>query len=330
MAELELGKLTREHPREVWANEAQDFTPWLEEHINLLGDALGMDIEVTGREVAVGAFSLDLLGKVSGTDDIVIIENQLEQTDHRHLGQTLAYAAGLDAKIVVWVSPDIREEHRDAIRWLNEHTTDAVAFLAVELEVWRIGDSSPAPRFNVVARPSGFQRELVRGTTAAPSERGSACQKFFADLVRRVHEAHPGFTNRNADNVRYDNWISFATGRSGFTIEAVFMGGRFCVGININTGARSRNKQAFEQLHAEREDVEHQLGEALEWERLDGRVQSRMRVYRDGGVESPEVVLDEHKQWAVDLLPKFRHAFARRIAALDLDAPSESLDEDGA
>ena len=178
--ERDLGVLTRGHPREVWANEAQNFTPWLEEHIDLLGEALGMDLEITGREVAVGDFSLDLLGKETGTDRVVIIENQLERTDHDHLGKMLTYAGGLDARVVVWVSGHVRDEHREAIHWLNEQTTDAVAFFAVELEVLKIDDSLPALRFNIVAQPSEFQRQVVRRTATPPTERQIANQRFFA------------------------------------------------------------------------------------------------------------------------------------------------------
>ena len=319
----ELSSIENVNPRTIWPNEASDFTPWLAQHIDLLGAALGLDLEIEQSEAAVGAFSLDLLGKESGSDRVVIVENQLDRTDHGHLGQLLAYAAGLDAKIVVWISPDVRNEHRDAVHWLNEQTTDAVAFFAVELEVWRIGDSLPAPRFNVVARPSGFQREIVRGTTAAPSERGIAYQKFFRGLVERLHAEQRGFTRAIPDLIRYDRWTGFGAGRSGFSIDAVFaLEDRFRVGLTIKTrtGDSARNKAAFDALHAQREDVEGDVAVALEWERLDAQVTSRVAAYRDGGIDSPEDVLEAHKDWAVDLLPRFRDVFAPRIAALDLDA----------
>ena len=323
MADPELSSIETVNPRKVWPNEASDFTPWLANHIDLLGSALGLDIEIEQTEAAVGAFSLDLLGKESGSDRIVIVENQLERTDHSHLGQLLAYAAGLDAKIVVWISPDVRDEHREAVHWLNEQTTDAVAFFAVELEVWRIGTSLPAPRFNVVARPSGFQRQIVRQTTAAPSERGIAYQSFFRDLVERLHAQKPGFTRAVPDLVRYDNWTGFGAGRSGFSIDAAFASeDRFRVYLTINTrsGDSVRNKAAFDALHAQREDIERELGIALDWERLDEWVTSRVAAYQHGSIQSSEGDLEDLKQWAVDLLPKFRAAFEPRIKALDLDA----------
>lgn len=332
MADPALGSIENVNPRDVWPNEASDFTPWLAKHVDVLAAALGLDIEIAQSEAAVGAFSLDLLGKESGSDRVVIIENQLERTDHAHLGQLLAYAAGLDARIVVWISPDVRDEHREAVHWLNEHTTDSAAFFAVELEVWRIGDSLPAPRFNVVARPSGFQRQIARGTTA-PSERGIAYREFLRDLVRRLHAEKPGFTRADPDLVRYESWTVFGAGRSGFSIEAAFASeDRFRVGLTINTraGDSTRNKAAFDALYAQREAVERELGVALEWERLDEWVMSRVAAYRTGSIDSPQEVLDELTDWAVDLLPRFRDAFAPRVADLDLDVLSSLATTDEA
>ena len=323
-----LGSIENVDPRSVWPNEAGDFTPWLAEHADLLGAALGLDIEIEQREAPVGAFSLDLLGREAGSDRVVIVENQLERTDHEHLGQLLAYAAGLDAKIVVWISPEVRDGHREAIHWLNEQTTDAVAFFAVELEVWKIGESLPAPRFNVVARPSNFQRAIVRGTTAAPSKRGIAYQQFFRDLVERMHAQHPGFTRADPELIRYDRWIQFGSGRSGFSINPEFAGERFRVGVSILTGDANRNKTAFDQLHGKQEAIEREIGLHLEWERLDNQVTSRIAAYRDGGIEAAPDVLEAHKHWAVELLPKFQAAFRPHIAALDLDALAREAGED--
>ena len=329
MAEPELGKLTREHPREVWPNEASDFTPWLEEHIGLLGDALGMDIEITGREVAVGSFSLDLLGREGDKDRRVIIENQLERTDHDHLGKMLTYAAGLDARTIVWISGNVRDEHREAIHWLNEHTTDAVTFFAVEIEVLRIGDSLPALRFNVVAQPSEFQREVVKRTATAPSAQQVAYQEFFGGLVERLHIAHPGFTRARAGQVSStQSGKNFYSGMSGLSVGAWFSGdGEFWVETWIDAGTKTQNKLAFDQLYEEREQIEAELGGSLTWERKDDRKGSRVTWRRPGSIESSDAELEEFKEWAVDLLPKFRDAFAPRIAALDLDALAATTEE---
>ena len=321
MAEPELGSIEDVNPRKVWPNEASDFTPWLAEHIDLLGEALGLDIEITQTEAAVGAFSLDILGTVLGSDRVVIIENQLERTDHVHLGQLLAYAAGLDANIVVWISPDVRDEHRQAIHWLNERATDAVAFFAVNLEVWRIGNSLPAPRFNVVAQPSEFQRKLVKETQTERTAKQLAYHDFYVDLLQRLLAASPNFTKSDPANVRHNSWTNFSAGRSGFHVGWAFTAsGQFRVELYVDTGDRAENKSAFDQLQKESAAIEAVIGEQLTWERLDNRRASRVFAHRDGSVESPLTVLERHKQWAVDLTPRFRDVFAPLIAALDLDA----------
>ena len=232
----------------------------------------------------------------------------------------MAYAAGLDAKIVVWVSPDIREEHRDAIRWLNEHTTTSVAFFVVRLEVWQIGDSLRAPRFDVIAEPSNFQRDILQVATK-PTDRGLAYQQFFREFVELLHMEHPGLVYTNPDRVRYDSWITFGAGRTGFELWVAFAeGAHFRVALTITTGNKERNKAAFDQLHAARDAIADELGESPEWERLDESVTSRVGIYRKGSIESPDDHLDELRRWAVDLLPKFRNTFESRIKALDLDA----------
>lgn len=338
MAEPELGKLHYEDPRNVWSNEAADFTPWLADNIDLLGEALGLDIEIAQTEAAVGAFSLDILGKVSGSDHIVIIENQLDRTDHSHLGQLLAYAAGLDAAIVIWISSEVRAEHRRTIQWLNEHTVDGIAFFAVELDVLRISGSLPAPRFNVVAEPSEVQIEVVLTTSdTLEDEDGDTYQEFFASLLRQLRLTHPGFTTRDPDRVRNTSSTRFGAGRSGFQFEAAFdwpydgddedddREERFEVRLTINARTANapdlaKNEAAFVALHDQREAIERELGVELEWVLSPEYGNTHVGAIRDGSIESSDGDLEDLKTWAVDLLPRFRDAFEPRIAALDLDA----------
>ena len=318
---VELGSIQNVDPRTVWPNEAGDFTPWLAEHADLLGAALGMDIEIEQREASVGAFSLDLLGRVGS--DRVVIENQLERTDHGHLGQLLAYAAGLDAKIVVWISPEVRDEHREAVHWLNEQTTDEVAFFAVELEVWRIGGSLPAPRFNVVAQPSNFQRGITRQTTTAPTPQGIAYQSFFRNMLELLRAKYTGFTNAQPSNVGTGQGKNFYTGMPGeCAVGSWFSGnGEFWVECWLSIGSREQNKVAFDHLYEQRAAIESELDGTLTWERKDKGKGSRITWRRPGSIEdSSDEELDELKRWAVDMLPRFRAVFAPRIAALDLDA----------
>lgn len=311
----ELGALSHTDPKAVWGNEATGFTPWLANNAELLNEALDLSIEIQGQEGPVGPFSVDLYGQETRSKRIVVIENQFGSSDHDHLGKLLTYAAGRGAKVAIWVASSFRDPHRDAVDWLNGQS-DGVWYFAVEIELVQVDDSKPAPIFRVVARPSEIEMP-----PASPSQRGIAYQEFFSDFVRRTHEVHPGFSSKNPDRVRYDNWTTFGLGKAGFTIEVAFAaGGRFRVAININTGDRDRNVFAFDQLNARRSEIEAELGQGLDWDRLEDWVQCRIAAYRDGGVESPTAVLDEHMKWAVDLVPRFREAFAPRIAALDLDA----------
>ena len=326
MAEPELGKLTREHPRVVWANEAQDFTPWLEEHIDLLGEALAIDMESLDSEVAVGAFSLDLLAKEAASDRIVIIENQLEQTDHDHLGKLLAYAAGLDARIIVWISSNVRDEHREAIHWLNEHTTSEVAFFAVELEVLRIDDSLPALRFNAVVQPSDFQRELAK-TTRERSDKEKAYSAFYTELVAEVELTLPGFFTTRPE-FYHGNWLYSRTRHYGFSIQTWFDArSRFRVALRIEMPDKSLNNAAFEELETRREAIEAEVGERLTWDAQPQNKSALIFASRNGSIESPPDVLEEHKRWAAGLLPRFSNAFDTHIAALDLDALAATNEE---
>ncbi len=320
MAEPELGELSREQRlRSIWPHEANDFTPWLASNINLLSEALGIDdIEVLGLEEPVGSFSLDILGRETGTGRIVIVENQLEPTDHGHLGQVLTYAAGLDTKIVVWVSPDVRDEHREAIHWLNAQTGDDVGFFAVQVELWRIGGSPLAPRFNLVAEPSEFQKDLQR--TATRSDDGQAgFREFNDDLLRLLSAASPAFP---APRARRGAFITFPRiGQTGFRLATTFQRKQFEVEMVIETGSRETNEAAFDRLFGDRDAVDAGVGLPLEWDRHNyDRLASRVFAGRPGTINSSPEELEEFKQWAVDLLPRFRDAFEPRIATLDLDA----------
>lgn len=165
-----LGTLTRIDLREVWKSEPYSFTPWLaeSENLNALAQVLELDaLELVQTEQQVSEFSVDIVAKIAGSDDIVVIENQLERTDHRHLGQAITYAAGTQAKAIVWVAPEFAEGHRAAIDWLNRMTPEDIGFFGVEVGAVRIGDSVPAPVFTVVARPNNWARQ-VRDAATAP------------------------------------------------------------------------------------------------------------------------------------------------------------------
>jgi hypothetical protein len=172
------------------------------------------------QEVAVGLFSADLLGTDVGSRAGILIENQLEQTDHSHLGQLLTYASGLGTDILVWVATKVREEHRQALTWLNERTHEGVLFFGVEVELLRIGESKPAPHFKVVVAPNDWQKAQSTRTgqagRAQPREKQERYGQFWAGVVTTIRERDQSFTSSSPERAPRQNWISFALGRPGF------------------------------------------------------------------------------------------------------------------
>src|SRR5215472_759112 len=183
----QLGRLEQVNPRSIWAHEALNFTPWLAQNADRLADALGIELELEDTERAVGGYSLDIIGQDQTNGVVLIVENQLGDSDHGHLGQLLTYAAGTAASTIVWITTRFRDEHRQALTWLNEHTDQDTHFFGVELEVVRIGSSAPAPLFKVVALPNDWQKSVRASTVSAGGGgRNELYRQFWAKLLERI------------------------------------------------------------------------------------------------------------------------------------------------
>ena len=202
-----LSRLAAVPVRDIWKHEAHDFTLWLLENAEVLGEALGMDLELTEAERRVGGFALDLIGTDLATNTVVIVENQLEQTDHSHLGQLLTYAGGTDPSTIVWCAPAFREEHRAALDWLNEHTDEETRFFGVEIAAVRIDESRPAPLFRVVAKPNDWTKQVHTERAAVTlSPKSLAYQEFWNELLTRIRAEHPSWTRSTAGSAQ--SWIT--------------------------------------------------------------------------------------------------------------------------
>lgn len=201
MNDIKLGKLKRVEVRQAWKHEAHHFTPWLAAHLDELAAQLGIELELEDTEMAVGPYRADIVARNRRDQSIVLIENQLETANLQHLGQILAYMAGLDAHIVVWVATGFRDIHRAAIRWLNEHSVDPFAFFAVQLGVVQIGDSQLAPVFEILERPNEWERRVQEaGRRAGMSELAQFRREFWAHYTARAGEApglKPGHAGSN-------------------------------------------------------------------------------------------------------------------------------------
>lgn len=303
-----LGQLVHVDPRTLWLSEPAKFTPWLADNLHLLGEAIGLDLELVQREAPVGDFCCDIEARETGSNRAVIIENQLDPTDHRHLGQLVTYAAGLDAAIIVWISPTVREEHRQALDWLNRHTSENIDFFGVSLEVIRIDQSNPAAQFRPVSFPNAWTKARSNTQRTAVSERALKYQEFFQKLLDELREKHR-FTNARA--AQPQNWYSFSSGVTGFVYSASFASGaRLRAELYIDVGDAAENKSIYDWLLIRRAEFEEKMGVQLDWERLDARRACRIAAVRhNSSVDTIAAQGEELRPWLVEHLLKLKAIF---------------------
>ena len=276
---MKLGKLSEVDIRELWKHEQYDFSEWLskEENIEILGDEIGLTLTDIDKEVYVGSYRCDLVAHDETTGIKVIIENQLETTNHDHLGKIITYASGLDADVVIWIVKEAKEEHRSAVEWLNNKTTKDVSFFLIEIHAYQIGDSLPAPKFVLVEKPNDFLK------TTSTNRGNSEFSKSEADRLNFWTRFNQVLVSRNRPfNVRKahtERWYSVAIGTSeaGIAISLLGRTGQISVEFAIKD-----NKQMFDRLYGMRDVIEHELGFSLQWQRLDNKKASRILYYIDG------------------------------------------------
>ncbi|WP_170037561.1 DUF4268 domain-containing protein [Georgenia soli] len=294
--------------RDVWAHEAHHFTQWLLVNADVLSDVLGMDLELSEAERRVGGFALDLIGTDLQTGATVIVENQLEGTDHSHLGQLLTYAGGTDPATIVWCAAAFRDEHRAALDWLNEHTEEGVRFFGVEIAAVRIGDSPPAPLFRLVAQPNDWTKRVHTENAAAAgtrTPRQSAYEALWQLVLDQVHAKYPSWTSARAAS--RDSWITMPFGTSGAWYAFVCSGPRPRVELYFGSSDADENQAMFDRFLARREYLETGYGESLDFQPLPGRKACRIAAW---GPEGYDVLdLSQHgamAQWFLAAMDRFR------------------------
>lgn len=306
------GTLKRVDLRRLWPNEALDFTPWLAKNLDVLGEVLGMDLELQSQEAPVGPFSLDLLVHDLGRDRVVIIENQIELTNHDHLGKLLTYAAGHDADVAVWIASQFREEHRQALDWLNQRSDASTEFFGVVVEALQIDESRPACNFRLVAFPNDWRKSNIATRETKSSPRSEAYRDFFQQLIDRLRTQH-GYTN--ARKGQPQNWYTFSSGLSGIGYAVAFStGSRVRTEVYIDNGSENWNSAIFNGLAEQRGEIEAAFGEPLEWEPLDTRRACRIAVYRTGSIDDPPLTLEDIRKWAIERLLRFKTVIGPRAA----------------
>ncbi|MBR3206855.1 MAG: DUF4268 domain-containing protein [Bacillus sp. (in: Bacteria)] len=305
-----LGKLKEVNIREVWPHEQFDFSKWLaqEENIQELGDTLNLSLTDIETEKFVGSYRCDILGKDELSGKVVLIENQLEPTNHDHLGKIITYASGLDASVVVWIVESARDEHASAIEWLNKYTTDELAFFLVEVHAYKIGDSLPAPYFKIIEQPNDFAKTAQKISKSGKLSTSQEARLDFWTKFNDVLETNgKPFNKRKATT---DHWYSIAIGTSQahISIDLVNKEHRMRVGLWI-----SDNKDLFDVLYEKKEEIEAAFGEELEWNRLDDKKASLVCTYIKGLDFKKQDNYPELMQQAIDTVVKMRSVMKRYL-----------------
>ncbi len=298
-----LGTINNVDLRQLWPHEERDFTPWLLENSEMLERALGIDIELHQREERIGDFSLDIIGRDLSSDAPLIIENQLEPSDHRHLGQLLTYASGSDAGTIVWVARSFSEPHRSALDWLNAHTSDGIRFFGIEIRAIRVDDSRPAPVFEVVARPNDWERR-VASSTKPTSPRMELYREFWGRYLSIARSK--GWTTARTPQAQ--SWIAQPSGLSGVLISAAFGKQGLASEIYFDVGDAERNLSRFERLREQQESFDASYGAPLEWQELPERKACRVVEYLADASIDDEAKWSDYLEWLTQRHGRLRDA----------------------
>ena len=308
----ELGRLRKVELRDIWRSEAQDFTPWLArpENLLLLGETLAIDLELEAVERNVGPFRADILCKDTLNESWVLVENQLERTDHTHLGQLITYAAGLEAVTIVWIAAKVADEHRAAFDWLNQITSEHVRFFALEVELWRIGDSPAAPKFNVVSKPNTWSQGAIAGKRAidegALSETRQMQFEYWQAFENILATRGGPIKARTASSA--SSWIGHSIGRSGFGVNTAMNTFKNWVRVELYlSGAKA--KRNFKLLAVQRPEIEAAVGGALDWQELPEKTECRVCLTMPGVDQFDRTDWPRQHAWLADKATAFHIGF---------------------
>jgi hypothetical protein len=313
-----LGRLKKVDLREAWASESSGFTPWLAQadNLKLLGEAIGIELELESQEKNVGPFRADILCKDTANDNWVLIENQLERTDHSHLGQLMTYAAGLNAVTIVWIAERFTEEHRAALDWLNERTDETINLFGLEIELWRIGDSPIAPKFNIISQPNDWSRTVQQAAAASTSGEVSEHKQ----LQLRFWTGFREYMEKQGSSVRCQkplpqHWTNHAIGRTGAHLCSVVSSWNT---LTNTQGAEIRvelymdaptAKAEFALLEARKAEIENHLGFPLTWHNPEGKNICKLYIRKDANFLN-EALWPQHFSWLKQHLEIMHRVFS--------------------
>lgn len=293
--------------RSIWPHEALNFTPWVAENVDLLADAVGLDITVDETESSVGDFNVDIYASETGTDRKIIIENQLEDTDHDHLGKLITYASGKGADVLIWVVKHAREEHKAAVEWLNNHTDDKIGFFLCEIKLFQIGDSQIAPSFTVVERPNDWTKEIRKKASANPTQQQRLeYWQAFNDYAFSDANFSRIFNKRKPTT---DHWMDFSIGSSACHIAVSQIQKRKAVDVELYI---NDDKELFKSLFAHKDEIEKNMEMELEWKELPERKASRILIEKTVDLDD-RATWQEQFDYIMDTCIKMKRAFKRYL-----------------
>ena len=284
---MKLKKLTKVELRKAWAHEAADFTTWLSqaENLELLSDEIGIEIKLLQTEASVGRFNVDIFAEEENTGRKIVIENQLESTNHDHLGKIITYASGLDAEIIIWIVKNVRDEHKQAIDWLNEHTDSSINIFGIRMELWQIGDSAVAPKFQIISKPNDWAKAVKASASGGELSETKLQQLEFWEKFNEY--ATDKKTKLRLRKPRPQHWYDISMGSANAHISLTQNTQDDLLGCEIYI---PDSQALFDLLRSKKQTIEKQLGFKLEWMELEGRKACRIRVQR-------EALLSDTNRW---------------------------------
>ena len=315
----DLGSLSRVELRDVWRTEAMDFTPWLakDENLSILAETLALNLELEATERPVGPFRADILCKDVGTNVWVLIENQLEKTDHLHLGQLLTYASGLDAVTIVGIAAKFTEEHRSTLDWLNRITDESFRFFGLEVGLWRIGESPAAPQFNIVAKPNDWSKAVAKAAQAIDdnelSELRLMQREYWDNFLQRLEKDGGPVSGKRTPQAQ--NWMNYPIGRTGFVLATVIQVWEKFIRAELYITGQSA-KDHFAGLELQKDQIEAELGYALRWDPLPAGQDTKISISLENTDPEDRIDWPRQHEWLSERLNQLHAVFANRIKTL--------------
>ena len=294
---MELGKLEKIELREVWRHEALDFTRWLarKENIALLSKEIGIDIDVIETEMSVGRYNVDIYARDTESNKKIVIENQLENTNHDHLGKMLVYAAGLDADIAIWIVKDVNEEHRQAVEWLNDNSFEKINIFLVKVELWQIDNSPIAPKFQVICEPNNWAKVLKQQSKENVSDLELKQMEYWQGFVDYAKSKDKTYISQRPSIY---NWYVIRIGSSDYKIKLVHSVNSDMIRCQLEIF----NDEIYKKLEQYRTEIDNKIN-GLEWEYLEDRKVNRISCNNSSKDNASSYV------WLLDMVDRFKEVF---------------------